>query len=354
MYDIDNSDGHMPCKIKVRVKSSMIPHLSEFVFEVNRQLTVGVLKNWISAVFKDYVSISEQQLLSGDCIAKNSQEISQFIKDDPNSVTFHLTTASESSLLSLSVPGLFIPFNVLGCDSFSQDIPGLGKTEQNTLDETVKSCSGSCDCTWLPIYYQAAVVNNELCLLKILNHSNVCSLDKESFSTEKRSPYRVLLMSSENVVQHINQNVQNNSQFLNTAVDSDSHVQNPGINNERLRMIFVHLWLFIRLAFFVGLFSVNSSWIRFCTLVIIALQFFLVWHTGRLLSIRLFFQRIINRDRDRNSHRNEQSSLGSEPELSQSISHDQGHNQNTEFNWGRNLGYREQLFMLFFTELIQI
>ncbi|CCJ29331.1 unnamed protein product [Pneumocystis jirovecii] len=315
MYDIDNSDGHMPCKIKVRVKSSMIPHLSEFVFEVNRQLTVGVLKNWISAVFKDYVSISEQQLLSGDCIAKNSQEISQFIKDDPNSVTFHLTTASESSLLSLSVPGLFIPFNVLGCDSFSQDIPGLGKTEQNTLDETVKSCSGSCDCTWLPIYYQAAVVNNELCLLKILNHSNVCSLDKESFSTEKRSPYRVLLMSSENVVQHINQNVQNNSQFLNTAVDSDSHVQNPGINNERLRMIFVHL----------------CSWIRFCTLVIIALQFFLVWHTGH---------------RDRNSHRNEQSSLGSEPELSQSISHDQGHNQNTEFNWGRNLGYRVLTFII--------
>ncbi|KAG5519796.1 hypothetical protein PMAC_000069 [Pneumocystis sp. 'macacae'] len=352
MYDTDNNEGHVPCKIKVRVKSSMIPYLSEFVFEVNRQLTVGVLKNWISTVFKDYVSISEQHLLFDNYITKNSQEICQFIKDDSNSVTFCLVTVPQSSLLSLGIQDFSMPFNVLGSDLYGQDILGLGKTEQNTLDETVKLCSGSHDRTLLPVYYQAAIINDELCLLKVPNHFNMYFLDNELFSAEKKSACHVLLMSSGNIAQCINQNVQDNSQLSNTAADSDSRVQNLGISNERLRMAFVHLWLFIRLAFFIGLFSVNSSWIRFCTLVIIALQFFF-WHTGRLLSMRLFFQRIINRDRDQNSFRNEQSSLGSEPGLSQSISHDQNHNQDVEFNWRRNLGYKILTFIISLFPLVE-
>ncbi|KAG4301863.1 hypothetical protein PCK1_001839 [Pneumocystis canis] len=319
MHDISNNEGRVSSKVKVRIKSSVVPYLSEFAFEVDKQLTVGALKNQISTIFKEYVDISGQQLILGDRIMENNQEIGQFIKDDSSVVAFRLIAGSEISL----------SFN-----SFNKSTSGSSKTEQNLSDDVSKLYFDSEDCKKLPIYYQAALLNNEPCLLKVSKHP------------KKRC--QILLIPPENISQHLDQNVQNNSQFPNTSVNSNLNVQDPGVNNERLRMTFVHLWLFIRLVFFVGLFSVNSSWIRFCTLVVIALQFFF-WHTGRLLNMRLFFQRIINRgSRDQNSLRNGQSSLETGSGISQPISYDQeDYNQHVEeFNWRRNLGYRILIFVI--------
>ncbi|KAG5439541.1 hypothetical protein PCANB_002116 [Pneumocystis canis] len=327
MHDISNNEGRVSSKVKVRIKSSVVPYLSEFAFEVDKQLTVGALKNQISTIFKEYVDISGQQLILGDRIMENNQEIGQFIKDDSSVVAFRLIAGSEISLSS---------------NSFNKSTSGSSKTEQNLSDDVSKLYFDSEDCKKLPIYYQAALLkyyldffffsnklSNEPCLLKVSKHP------------KKRC--QILLIPPENISQHLDQNVQNNSQFPNTSVNSNLNVQDPGVNNERLRMTFVHLWLFIRLVFFVGLFSVNSSWIRFCTLLIIV-----VWHTGRLLNMRLFFQRIINRGRDQNSLRNGQSSLETGSGISQPISYDQeDYNQHVEeFNWRRNLGYRILIFVI--------
>ncbi|KAG4304317.1 hypothetical protein PORY_002292 [Pneumocystis oryctolagi] len=348
MYSINDSERPMPHKIKVLVKSSVIPYLSEFAFEVDKQLTIGVLKNWINVIFKGYVNTSEHQLVFCDRIVGNNQEIGQLVEDDSNAITFHLVASSGNPISPLDISDLFMDFSNL--------------VEQNALNNLEKVCSSFHGSVKLPIYYQAAIVNNKPCLLKLSTHSKVYVSSNISFLTESKNAYHIFLMPSENVSRYLNRNSQNDSQFSSSSVNSDLHVQNLGADNERFRITFVHLWLFVRLAFFVGLFSVNSSWIRFCTLVIIALQFFCmslflflvlisaVWHTGRLLSMRLFFQRIINRveDRYRDSLRNGQASLGSESELSQSTSHDQDNHGNNieEFDWRRNLGYKILAFIV--------
>ncbi|EMR11004.1 hypothetical protein PNEG_00605 [Pneumocystis murina B123] len=346
MHSIDDDKGESFCKTKVRIKSSVVPYLSEFTIEINRNLTVGVLKNQISSLFKGYINTLDYQLIFDGCVVGNDQNISRFIKDDSNDVTFHLITVSKILSSSSVSQDLSMAFNVFSNDLFNHGFSGTDKTEQNVFDEGNDSSSNDRRHIRLPIYYQAAVVDNKPCLFKISNYPSVSVLNSGSvFSIGDDNSCQILLMSPENASQYLNQNLQNDSQFSRTAINPDPHPQDHNVNNDRLRMAFVHLWLFIRLAFFVGLFSVNSSWIRFCTLVFIALQFFF-WHTGRLISIRLFFQRIINRDRDRDPSRNERSSLNSEHGFSQPTSYDQEDTEPVEFNWRRNLGHKILTFII--------
>ncbi|QSL65254.1 hypothetical protein MERGE_002563 [Pneumocystis wakefieldiae] len=349
MHSTNDDKEESFSKTKVRIKSSVVPYLSEFTIEINRSLTAGVLKNQISSLFKGNINASDYQLIFDDTVVENDQNISQFIKDDSNDVTFHLVMASKILSPSSESQDLPMAFNVFSNDLFNHGSSGTDKMEQNVSNEGNESSSNDKRHILLPIYYQAAVVDNKPCLFKVSNYPYVSVLNNGSvFSIGGDNPCQILLISSENTSQYSNQNLQNDSQFSRTTVNPDPHPPDHNINNERLRMAFVHLWLFIRLAFFVGLFSVNSSWIRFCTLVFIALQFFF-WHTGRLISIRLFFQRIINRDRDRDRDpsRNERSSLNSEHGFSQSTSYDQEDaNEPVEFNWRRNLGYKILTFII--------
>lgn len=346
MHDTNNDKEQVSCRVRVQIKSFVIPYLSEFVFQINRSFTVAVLKNWISTVFKGYINELDQRLFFDGCEIEDSQYIGQFIRNDLNEVTFDLIMVSHCFSSSSKTIDSSMVSNGPADDSLNQDSFKLGKIEHNVLNEGNGFSFNHENYKKLPIYYQAAVINNEPCLLKVSNYSKVSVLNNVSFlSTGSHNSCEVLLMSSGNILQYPNQDVQNNSQSSRNIVNPSPLVQDPDMNNERLRMAFVHLWLFIRLAFFVGLFSVNSSWIRFCTLVFIALQFFF-WHTGRLISIRLFFERIINRNRHRNSPRNERSSFDSESELSRSTSHDQNNDQHVEFNWRRNLGHKILTFII--------
>ncbi|KTW27403.1 hypothetical protein T552_02382 [Pneumocystis carinii B80] len=347
MHSINDDKEEVFCKVRVRIKCSVVPYLSEFTIEINKNSTVEVLKSRINSLFKGYINTFDYRLIFDDYIVGNDQSISQFIKEGSDEVIFHLIMVSKMLSSSSGSQDMSMAFNAFSNDIFNHGSSGTEKAEQNVFNEGNGSSSSHGCHVRLPVYYQAAVVDNKPCLFKVSSYPNIPVLNNGSiFSIGGDNSYQILLMSSENSSQYLNQNVQNDSQFSRTTINPDLHPQDHNANNERLRMAFVHLWLFIRLAFFVGLFSVNSSWIRFCTLVFIALQFFF-WHTGHLISLRLFFQRIINRDRDRNSSRNEQSSLNSEHGLSQSTSYDQEDaNEPVEFNWRRNLGHKILTFII--------